>query len=193
MDTGYLIDESSGELFGVTCAHNLCRYNWNTEGLTLELVPMERPIRQPSPLDKLHHLQSIDEVVSALKIKYDIVSARADPRDPPSYNITEIQSELKRFQEDKTDLALSNYEFAVMTEFCELAIVATTLFDYALLRITNSDRQGVNAIDGFRIMHPYPELDLDDGTPIFMAGRSAGASRGKLLGYLGDGQGGTDR
>jgi len=149
---------------------------------------MERPIHQPSTLDKLRHLQSIDEVISALQESYDKVSAQADPRDPPSHKITEAQSELKRFQEDKTDLALSNDEFAVRTEFCELAIVANTLFDYALLRITNSDRQGVNAIDGFGIIHPYPELDLDDGAPISMVGRSTGASRGKLLGYLGDGK-----
>jgi hypothetical protein len=46
----YLIDESSGEIFGVTCAHNLCRYDCNTEGITpdqlVELLPVEQPIFQ---------------------------------------------------------------------------------------------------------------------------------------------------
>ena len=188
---GYLIDEASGELFGVTCAHNLCRYSWETEGITaeqlVELLPMELPILQPSAQDKLRHLQSIDNAISDLQMRCDRISARADPSDPPSYKITKLQSDIQRLQKDKTELALSNDEFAVRTEFCELAIVANTLFDYALLRITNSDRQGVNSINGVEIIHP-DEHDLDEGALIYMAGRSSGASFGKLLGYLGDGK-----
>ncbi|KAF8241614.1 hypothetical protein K440DRAFT_641778 [Wilcoxina mikolae CBS 423.85] len=42
---GYLLDESSGDIFGVTCAHNMCRYDWDTEGITadqlVELLPTE--------------------------------------------------------------------------------------------------------------------------------------------------------
>jgi hypothetical protein len=137
---GYLMDESTGDIYGLTCAHNLCRFDCNDNGISkeqlVELLPPGTRILQPSPYDKQHLVRSHDDAIKATQDRLAKVLARMDRDDPPPYRVLELQQSLQQLQDQKVEMTNSNDEFAISTGYAELFIDEGTLYDYVLLKIT---------------------------------------------------------
>lgn len=144
----YMQDRETNRIFGITCAHNICKYHDYNEknrdsGELVELLDTGSTILQPSPADLKRLLQHFDEFISSAKERPRYLQAKCDLGFSASHmpaitrRVSEIQNLKNQYQElSQKDKVCENHRYG------ELKIENGELLDYILLEIVSPERQG---------------------------------------------------
>jgi len=193
---GYLRNKMNGEVYGLTCAHNLCRYPADLgrpEDELLELLPIGTAMEQPALSDHRLLMKGLDDAIiefderrKAMKERMEEVS-EVDERKLAANLKSKMQCVRERNFQDARDKS-----FAVSTRFSELMVEGDTLYDYALLSIVAQERKNtcnqMPAVGAPVVLTGDPGLKCEDGEEVHMVGRTTGSSKGKIKGILIDGK-----
>ncbi|KAI5777809.1 hypothetical protein EDC01DRAFT_677159 [Geopyxis carbonaria] len=155
-----------GRYWTGSCAHHLCAHEWRNPGLLsdeklVELVADGQEIIQPSTADEAR-LHSFEEFIARRFNSYRSL-------------------EKKKYVDEPTDST-----FGVTTGLSELCVDQGTLWDYALIEITQQRRQGLNTIDSTFLTQPSMDYDEPIQEHFRMVGRTTGSMGGTFRGYRGD-------
>lgn len=187
---GYLQDRNTQQIFGVTCAHNVCKYGVDEDRPAAELVELLDPgtiIMQPSPADRNLQLKSLDNTIRIIANRLMKLHKmnELDPDASKTPAIAKVTGELRDYEEKRHILATKDTRFAKTTDIAELAIDNGELLDYVLLEVIAPGRLGSNRMTGIPLQQSNTDITTIEDK-IHMVGRTSGPSSGMLRGYLCD-------
>jgi hypothetical protein len=188
---GYLEDSDTGEIFGVTCAHNVCAHSiegTDPKGL-LELLPPGTSITQPAKLDRELTMSNLNE---SKKDHEGMLRRLQEKRDMggsiPETRFTKLGRDITLLEKKIQKLTSVDDAFGVTTEMSELGVIRGELYDYVLLTL-NPNRVGRNEIGGRFVRHLHVGTNVRNfGVDVHKHGRTTGTTSGILVGVLGDGK-----
>lgn len=177
---GYLQNESTGEVVGLTCAHTFCLRENDADGDLLELFPEGTIVVQPSVPDNRRRREVLAQCLEEKMKMKEILKPKG--LTPPSYQLSQVLAQTTLLDAEYHHLEDQNAAECGRRGLADLSLAGGILRDYSLIQMTA--RRGLGTCASIPLIHPKNRLAFYEDEKVSMVGRTTGRAEGTVGGYI---------